>query len=59
MPQLNSGNLFKNIPSDRSAEIFEELVGGGAVRIERIISRGHSTAEGEWYDQDSAEWVVV
>ena len=27
--------------------------------VERIISHGHVTPEGEWHDQDRDEWVVV
>ena len=30
-----------------------------SVRIERIISRGHTSPETGWYDQDKAEWVIV
>jgi cupin 2 domain-containing protein len=29
------------------------------VRIERIVSRGHSSPETGWYDQEQNEWVVV
>lgn len=29
------------------------------MHIERIISKGHSTPEGEWYDQDQDEWVLL
>ena len=28
-------------------------------RLERIVSRGHRTPDGEWYDQEWDEWVVV
>lgn len=31
----------------------------GPLRVERIISYGHTTAPGSWYDQDEDEWVVV
>ena len=52
-------NLFANIPLDLPEELFEELAAGSAVKIERIVSRGHvSPAEG-WYDQDQPEWVMV
>ncbi|MFP4598559.1 MAG: DNA-3-methyladenine glycosylase I [Persicimonas sp.] len=46
-------NIF-DIPADLPSddEFFEVLVGGENVRIERIISHGHTTPEGEWYDQD-------
>ena len=27
--------------------------------MERIVSNGQVTPEGEWYDQDLDEWVVV
>ena len=52
-------NLFTRIPDDLPAELFETLVEGDAVRIERIVSRGHSTPAGEWYDQDRHEWVLL
>ncbi len=29
------------------------------LRIERILSRGHRTSAGEWYDQEKDEWVMV
>jgi cupin 2 domain-containing protein len=29
------------------------------VKVERIVSRGHTTAPDTWYDQESHEWVLV
>lgn len=29
------------------------------LRLERIVSRGHSNPEGFWYDQDHDEWVLL
>ena len=52
-------NLFTESPDSPSAEIFEILAQGKQCRVERIISRGHSSPEGFWYDQEEAEWVVV
>ena len=41
-------------------EYLEPLLSGfAALRVERIISHGHVTPEGQWYDQDEDEWVVV
>ena len=40
-------------------EVFEPLVESGAVKIERIVSRGQASPKGFWYDQDSNEWVMV
>lgn len=43
-----------------SGECFEPLLrGGNGLLVERIVSHGHSTPEGEWYDQERDEWVVV
>jgi cupin 2 domain-containing protein len=52
-------NLLKNIPTDLSEEVFETLATGSNIKIERIISKGHITPEGDWYDQDQDEWVMV
>ena len=41
-------------------EFFETfLKGPGSLRVERIISHGHTTPDGQWYDQDQDEWVMV
>lgn len=45
-----------NVPD---VEVFEPLAAGTGIKIERIISTGQSTPEGEWYDQEQAEWVVL
>ena len=52
-------NLFLNIPDDRPAELLETLIDTGSVRIERIVSRGHVTPAGQWYDQERSEWVAL
>ncbi len=53
-------NLF-DIPAELPGddEFFETLAGGDDLRIERIISHGHTTPEGQWYDQAMDEWVVL
>lgn len=56
---LESGSLFSGIPESLPGELFETLAGKGQVRIERILSDGHASPEGFWYDQDWEEWVVV
>ena len=53
------GNLFSNIPKDLPEEFLEILAQSADVKIERIVSRGHTTPEGEWYDQSKDEWVVL
>ena len=55
----NSGDLFADIPSDLSEEIFTTLAQAEGLRIERIVSRGHASLPDFWYDQNENEWVVV
>jgi cupin 2 domain-containing protein len=52
-------NIFDAIPEDLTDERFEQLVQRGRVRIERIISKGHTSPESGWYDQEQNEWVIV
>lgn len=53
-------NLF-TMPHDclAESESFERLHSTESVLIERIVSCGHRTAEGEWYDQAHDEWVAL
>lgn len=53
------GNLFAALPKSLPDELIENLVEEPGLRLERIISTGHVTPAGEWYDQDSDEWVVL
>lgn len=52
-------NLSDGIPSTLQKELFQTLAESDTVRIERIISDGHATPPGEWYDQDGDEWVLL
>ena len=52
-------NLFDQVPSNLPEVLFNTLLDTGNVRIERIVSQGHASPEGFWYDQDEHEWVVV
>ena len=52
-------NLFENLPEDLAEEIVDILILHDNVRVERIISDGHSSPEGFWYDQKDHEWVVL
>lgn len=53
------GNLFAALPKNLPDELIENLVEQPGIRLERIVSTGHVTPEGEWYDQESDEWVVL
>ncbi|MBL6956268.1 MAG: cupin domain-containing protein [Chlorobium phaeobacteroides] len=52
-------NIISPLPEDLSKEVIEDLVRSSTVRIERIVSNGHSSPENGWYDQEDSEWVVV
>lgn len=54
-----SGNLLKALPADLPDELFTILAEADGVRIERIVSTGHASPEGFWYDQDWAEFVLL
>lgn len=52
-------NLFRDIPSVPAHELVTCLHETASVRIERIVSCGHASPAGFWYDQEEHEWVVV
>jgi cupin 2 domain-containing protein len=39
--------------------LIEVLLADRHIRIERIVSEGHASPEGFWYDQSEHEWVLV
>ncbi len=55
----SSGNLLASIPATLPDELVDDLFSGKSFRVERIVSRGHASPDGFWYDQDESEWVVV
>jgi cupin 2 domain-containing protein len=56
---MKAGNLYHDIPAALPAEIIETLAAGNGTRIERIVSHGHCSAPGFWYDQTEHEWVLL
>ena len=52
-------NLFDEIPGSLAQERVDTLLRAESIRLERIVSLGHATPPGEWYDQETTEWVVV
>jgi cupin 2 domain-containing protein len=52
-------NIFADLPDALTNEVSQTLSENHGVRIERIISQGQSTPEGEWYDQEWDEWVLL
>lgn len=54
-----NANIFQNIPAQLPEELIECLFKRDNIRLERIISKGHSTPAGQWYDQEGDEWVIL
>jgi len=53
------GSLLQDIPVELPEELLETICSSESVKIERIVSRGHSSPEGFWYDQERNEFVLV
>ena len=57
---IKTGNLRSGLPArPLPDEVVDLLVERPGLRIERIVSTGQATPEGQWYDQDSDEFVLV
>lgn len=56
---MKPDNLFSNIPADLSEEWNQAIIKGDRATVERIVSLGHCSSEGFWYDQQWDEWVAV
>lgn len=55
----DTGNLFADLVHASTAEVFTRLAEGKAFRLEKIVSTGQATPDGDWYDQETDEWVVL
>jgi len=49
---------IRDVVSDKE-EIFEDIIRNDSLLIERIISTGQKSPDGEWYDQEKDEWVLL
>ena len=63
---IQADNLLDFIPTDLRQEVFEQLLCTDTLKLERIISKGHSsptvdaqTPKSGWYDQATHEWVLL
>jgi cupin 2 domain-containing protein len=57
--QLQLNNLFTGIPAAIPEEIIEVLLQTPGFHLERIVSAGQASPPGQWYDQETHEWVVL
>ena len=52
-------SIFENIPEKIPEELFDTLCTSDTIKIERIVSCGHASSEGFWYEQETNEFVFV
>lgn len=52
-------NIFDEISNNPPQEVLKTLLESPYIRIERIISKGHTSPESGWYDQEQSEWVLL
>jgi cupin 2 domain-containing protein len=54
-------NLLTELPASSDREEFMELLSrpDAGLRIERIVSHGHASPPGFWYEQPHGEWVML
>ncbi len=53
------GDLSTGVPEMLPDELFTTIIDDGRTRIERIVSRGHTSPPGFWYCQDEDEFVLL
>ena len=56
---MKFSNIYTDIPHVVDEELFEDILSNQTLTLKRIISDGQCTPEGEWYDQDDNEWVIL
>ena len=52
-------NIFSGIPDNLPDELIELIFENQDVKIERIVSKGHTSPHDFWYDQDKNEFVFL
>jgi cupin 2 domain-containing protein len=56
---VNISSIFADIPEHFPEELSQTLLSTPSFRIERIVSRGHCSDSGFWFDQPQDEWVIL
>ncbi len=52
-------NIFAQIAEAGEEEQFDLLFKSPNCRIDRIVSAGHSSPKGFWYDQENDEFILL
>ena len=56
---LSKSNIFSQIPDSLQEELFEDIISSENLKIERIISDGHTSPKEGWYESQKNEWVII
>ena len=56
---ITKKDLFADIPEELKDELIGTILQTSNFRIERIVSQGHCSKEGFWYDQSENELVIL
>ena len=58
---MKTSNIYKQkkqlTPADK--ELSDKIIEKSGVTIERILSAGQVTPNGEWFNQERDEWVIL
>ena len=57
--QTSPPNLLAPLPAAAADDVFEELLRGGRFKLALIVSTGQATPPGQWFDQETDEWVLL
>ena len=56
---ISTNNFFGDLPTSIPEELVETLISSKHMRLERIVSDGHSSPKEFWYEQEWHEWILV
>jgi cupin 2 domain-containing protein len=56
---METENLLDNLPHQPPQEVLTTILQADGLRLQRIVSQGHASPPGFWYDQDDNEWVML
>lgn len=59
MNKINVKNIYRGIPEKSDQEFLEVIFQNNYLRMERIVSEGHSSPQNFWYDQNKNEFVLL
>jgi len=52
-------NIFKNIPIPNEDEYFENIIKNDTLKIQKIVSHGHTSPKSGWYEAPNEEWIIL